>query len=229
MNDFAPEVTHGTWVASVATDDLVGSAIGDQWTLARSSRAILTDRTLLVAAIENSWDTRINVSQHTCEDRRSFHASATESTIMTDRDKAVAYFMQGYNCAQAVAAAFAASFGLEEAVALKLTAGFGAGMGGMRGTCGAVSALVFLAGLQAGAYPPEDRASKKALYDLTKKMVREFSFLHGTTCCAELLTKASCLPKPDPAERGAEYYAKRPCVRFVASAAEIISRTLRTG
>lgn len=145
---------------------------------------------------------------------------------MKHSDKAVAYFMQGYNCAQSIAAAFAGDFGLEEAMALKMTAGFGAGMGGLRGTCGAVSGMVFVAGLKAGAYAPEDRGAKKALYDLVKDMVLEFSNLHGTTCCAELLRKASCLPKPEPSERNADYYSKRPCVRFVASTAEIISRTL---
>jgi C_GCAxxG_C_C family probable redox protein len=134
--------------------------------------------------------------------------------------------MQGYNCAQSIAAAFAGDFALEEAMALKMTAGFGAGMGGLRGTCGAVSGIVFVAGLKAGAHTPEDRAAKKALYDLVKKMALEFSSLYETTCCAELLRKASCLSKPDPSERNAEYYAKRPCVRFVASAADIISRTL---
>jgi hypothetical protein len=99
-------------------------------------------------------------------------------------------------------------------------------MGGLRETCGAVSAMAYIAGLHAGAYAPEDLASKKALYDLVKKMVREFSEQHGTTCCRELLEKAACLAKCDPSERNAEYYATRPCARIVASAAEIISREL---
>ena len=154
------------------------------------------------------------------------HERFVTSVSMNHSDRAVAYFMQGYNCAQSIAAAFARDFGVEEAMALKMTAGFGAGMGAMRATCGAVSGMVFVAGLKAGAYAPDDRATKKALYDLVKKMVLEFSSLYGTTCCAELLGKASCLPNPDPSERNAEYYAKRPCVRFVASAADIISRTL---
>ena len=158
--------------------------------------------------------------------RKLPHDRVVTSATMKHSDRAVAYFMQGYNCAQSIGAAFAGEFGVEEAMALKTTAGFGAGMGGLRGTCGAVSGMVFVAGLKAGAYAPEERAAKKALYDLVKKMVLEFSNLHGTTCCAELLRKASCLPKPDPSERNAEYYAKRPCARFVASAAEIVVRSL---
>jgi C_GCAxxG_C_C family probable redox protein len=148
------------------------------------------------------------------------------SNIMKHSDKAAANFMQGYNCAQSTAAAFAEDFGLEEALVLKMTAGFGGGMGGLRETCGAVVAMAFIAGLHAGSYAPEDLAAKKALYDLVKKMVSEFSNQHGTTCCAELLAKASCPANLDPSERNAEYYATRPCARLVASAAEIISRTL---
>ncbi len=139
-------------------------------------------------------------------------------------DKAVELFMRGHNCAQATAAVFAEFFGLEEASVLKATAGFGGGRGGLRETCGAVSAMAYVAGLHMGDYPPEDNASKKALYDFVKSMDREFAERFGTTSCRELLTKASCLPKPDPSERNAEYYAKRPCAHFVVSAAAIIAK-----
>ncbi len=140
--------------------------------------------------------------------------------------KAVAFFEQGYNCAQATAAAFADHIGMEAKAVHKVMAGFGGGMGGSRGTCGAVSAMVFVAGAVAGGYAPTDRASKKALYDTVKKMLGEFSQRHATTSCYELLRSAACSPAPDPSERTAEYYAKRPCARFVASAADIAFRTL---
>jgi C_GCAxxG_C_C family probable redox protein len=142
-------------------------------------------------------------------------------------ERAVGYFKQGYNCAQATAVAFADDLGLEEETIVKLMAGFGGGMGGLRGTCGAVSAMVFAAGAFAGCYPPNDRAAKKALYDKVKQMIREFVEKHGTTNCRELLRSASCAAAPDPSERTEEYYAKRPCARFVATAADIIARTPR--
>jgi C_GCAxxG_C_C family probable redox protein len=141
-------------------------------------------------------------------------------------EKAVGYFKQGYNCAQATAAAFASEMRLDEGTVLRLMAGFGAGAGGLRETCGAVSAMVFAAGALAGDYPPGNRAAKKALYDTVKQMVREFAERHATTQCSELLRSASCDTGPDPSERTDEYYAKRPCARFVATAAEIIAKTL---
>lgn len=142
-------------------------------------------------------------------------------------DKAVGYFKQGYNCAQATAAAFADEMGLDEEVVLRTMAGFGAGMGGLRETCGAVSAMVFAAGALTGRYPPTDKTAKKALYDTVKQMTHSFAERHGTIRCADLLRSAACAAAPDPSERSAEYYAKRPCARFVATAADIIARTFR--
>ena len=140
---------------------------------------------------------------------------------MKHSDKAEALFMQGYNCAQATAAAFAEDFGLEPSFVLKSTAGLGAGIGGMRETCGAVGAMAYLAGLHIGPYAAGDTSAKTELYALIKKMVGEFTELHGTICCRELLEKASCTFNPDPSERTAEYYASRPCARIVASAADV--------
>lgn len=146
---------------------------------------------------------------------------------MQASEKAVGYFKQGYNCAQATAATFAQDLGLDEKTVLRVMAGFGAGVGGLRETCGAVSAMVFAAGALAGDYPPTDTAAKKALYDTVKRMVRAFADRHGTTVCSELLRSAACAAAPDPSERTDAYYAKRPCAHFVATAAEIVARTLR--
>jgi C_GCAxxG_C_C family probable redox protein len=146
---------------------------------------------------------------------------------MDPADKAIALFRQGYNCAQATAASFADRLELDEKVILRMMSGFGAGMGGLRETCGAVTAMVFVVGTVAGNHAPNDRACKKALYDTVKQMVREFADRHGTTSCAGLLQSASCPADPDPSERTDAYYAKRPCARLVATAAEILAKTLR--
>lgn len=53
----------------------------------------------------------------------------------------------GCNCAQAVALAFADALPLNEATLMKLAAGYGAGMGCMEATCGALVGAVMAAGL----------------------------------------------------------------------------------
>ena len=141
-------------------------------------------------------------------------------------EKAVDYFLRGYNCAQATAVPFAESCGLEVDTVLTMTAGFGGGIGGLRETCGAVSAMAFVAGLHIGPYAPDDIVVKKRLYDVVKQMVLAFTREHGTICCRELLEQASCQVSPDPSVRTPEYYATRPCAHIVAGAADIISRTL---
>lgn len=142
--------------------------------------------------------------------------------------KAIDYFHQGYNCAQSVFAAFAEELGLSEAAALRLPSAFGAGLGRMRGTCGAFSGLALIAGFKHGNLSP-DPADKERIFALTRKLADEFRTEFGSLQCRELLH----LP-PDaeegarPSERTAAYYAARPCERCVAfcaaKAAEILGK-----
>ena len=145
---------------------------------------------------------------------------------MPYKEHAAKFFTDGYNCAQATAAAFADHYGLRHDEVVRMTAGFGGGMGGQREQCGAVSAMIFMAGIAFGDYDPKDNAKKTELYSLVKKMTSEFREAYGTTNCRELLAKAAVLPKPDPSERTAEYYKARPCIRFVIKAAEIMKQNL---
>ena len=66
---------------------------------------------------------------------------------MSRGDIAKSYFLQGYNCAQAVLLAFEDAIGLDRDALLKLTLPFGGGMGRLRLTCGAVSGMVMALGL----------------------------------------------------------------------------------
>jgi C_GCAxxG_C_C family probable redox protein len=145
---------------------------------------------------------------------------------MTYSEKAAQMFFEGYNCAQATSIVFAEKFNITKEDMLAMSSGFGGGMGGLREQCGAVSAMVLIAGLAKGNYLPHDNKSKKELYDVVKKMSAEFKEKHGTTCCRELLAKASCLTSPDPSERNSEYYRKRPCVHIVETAVKIIENTI---
>jgi C_GCAxxG_C_C family probable redox protein len=143
---------------------------------------------------------------------------------MTHGEIAVDFFCKGYNCAQATAGAFAEEAGLDTSAVTTMMAGFGGGIGGTREMCGAVSGMVWALGLAQGSYDPQDNAAKTELYANVREAIHEFTEKFGTTTCRELLLKAGCLPKPDPAVRNAEYYAKRPCAHFVEAAAEIAAR-----
>lgn len=140
------------------------------------------------------------------------------------REKACELFCNGYNCAQATVGAFAEKIGLSLEDATTYAAGFGGGGAGTREVCGAISGLLFVAGKLHGAYDPLDNKAKTAFYKRVQGLIQEFTDEFGTTNCAELLKKAAILPKKEPSERTAAYYATRPCVRFVEKAAQLLEK-----
>lgn len=144
-------------------------------------------------------------------------------------DVARAYFERGYNCSQSVAAAFSREMGMEEDVVLGLASSFGGGMAGLRQMCGAVSGMFLVMGQLQGHYPPEDREAKQAHYAKLRDMAGRMEAQYGSLICAELLRRNDIIPKPDPSERDAEYYAKRPCSRYVEACARILEEELRGG
>lgn len=105
----------------------------------------------------------------------------------TRKEKAARLFKEGYNCSQAVFAAYADKYGIDEEMALKLSASFGGGMGRMREVCGAVSGMFMIAGLETGATDGKDVAGKKANYDMVQKMAEVYRKENGSIICKELL------------------------------------------
>ena len=153
----------------------------------------------------------------------------THEEIENRVERAKALFKQGFNCSQAVCAACADLYGMDEQTALRVAASFGGGIGRMRQTCGAACGMFILAGLENGSAIPGDAEGKKQNYVLVQNLAAKFKAENGSLICAELLGIAS--PKsshegkdftnPTPAERTEAYYQKRPCVEMVANAVRI--------
>ena len=140
---------------------------------------------------------------------------------MNHAEKARHLFLSGCSCSQAVFAAFADDFGMDQDTALRLASSFGGGMGGMRETCGAVSGMLMAAGMKWGYSKVGDLAVKTAHYARTRTLIEAFKAAHGTIVCRELLSALGELKK-DPSARTAEYYKVRPCVLFVETAAKLL-------
>lgn len=147
---------------------------------------------------------------------------------MEDRiELAVSLFKEGYNCSQAVVAAYADMYGFTREQALKMAASFGGGIGRMRKTCGAACGLFMLAGLETGCTDGKDREGKEANYKVVQALAEEFKKRNGSITCAELLGLKKSAPTPaTPEARTTEYYKKRPCVKMVEEAARIWSEYL---
>jgi C_GCAxxG_C_C family probable redox protein len=147
----------------------------------------------------------------------------------TKAEKARGYFDQGFNCAQAVFVAFAEEMGLDQATALRLSSSFGGGMGGLREVCGAVSGMFMVMGMLKGYDRPDDPEAKKRHYQKLQQMAAQMSEQHGTLICRDLLRQSQIKAAPVPAERGAAYYAKRPCARYVETCATLLEDALAEG
>ena len=136
---------------------------------------------------------------------------------MSRVEKSEALFLDGCNCAQAVFAAFADEFGLDEALAKRLACGLGGGVGRMREVCGAVSAAAMVIGMRLGP-------DKMKAYPVIQDFCAKFKAEAGSIVCRDLLEGTGATTGGAPEARTPEYYRKRPCVELVKLAVSLIPK-----
>ena len=135
-------------------------------------------------------------------------------------------FVEGYNCAQAVAAAFGDLTGLDEKTAARMVSCFGGGMGRMREVCGAVSGMLMVAGVLYGYDDPKATTEKRELYAQVQAMAGQFREELGSIVCRDLLKNPPSDPNPTP--RTEQFYKDRPCARMVGTAARIMDEFIES-
>lgn len=137
---------------------------------------------------------------------------------MTKTEKAETLFRSGCNCAQAVFAAFADGFGLDEELAKRVSCGLGGGVGRLREVCGAVTGATLVLGLRHGS-------DRTATYPAVQDFCSRFKAETGSLVCRELLSGTGATAGGAPEARTGEYYRKRPCVELVKLAARLLEET----
>ena len=143
-------------------------------------------------------------------------------------NQAVENFETGFNCAQSVFLAYSDVFELDLDMAKKMSVSFGGGMGRMREVCGTVSAMAMLAGFKYPVTDPSDQEARTRNYAMVQKMGDLFKENHETIICRQLLPAAEAASTaPAPSVRTQQFYAKRPCSRYVADAARIAGQMLK--
>ena len=145
---------------------------------------------------------------------------------MNHADSAASVFSQGFSCSQAVLSAYAAESGLDSDTALKVSAGFGAGMGRMAQTCGAVTGAYMVIGLKYGAVAGQDQESKQKTYRLVREFTQRFTAKNGSAVCRELLGCDISTPE------GFEEMKRKGlhgtvCVKMVRDACDLLDELLR--
>ena len=145
--------------------------------------------------------------------------------MSTKPDQAAATYINGFNCAQAVFSTYAEEFGIDRTNALKISCGFGAGMGRRQEVCGAVSGAILLIGCKHGKTIREDNAANDLTYKLVRELSEKFIAKHGSISCKELLGCNLLTPE------GQQFYKENnfrdlKCARYVHDAAELAETML---
>ncbi len=125
---------------------------------------------------------------------------------------AVAKHDKRYNCCQAVVCTYCDMFGIKEQDAFRMTEALGLGLSGLMETCGAVSAMMILAGLKNSDGNLENPETKRSSYALGKELADKFKEMNKSIVCREL--------KGGPL---------RSCTGCIADAAKIVEEVLFKG
>ena len=146
-------------------------------------------------------------------------------TEMSEVQRAVAVFKEGYSCSQAILSTYGTQLGLEREFALKIASTFGVGMGRMGKTCGAVTGALMVIGLKHGLVELADQNAKETTYALVREFMKKFTARNGSVECKVLL---GC----DLSTSEGIRYAKEKnqvstvCPKLVQQAAEILEDLL---
>lgn len=96
-------------------------------------------------------------------------------------------FKNGYNCAQAIACAYAEEMNMSEEDAFRLSEGFGGGLGHFGHTCGTCSAMVMVTSYQVCPDMSAIGNSKNITYPIVKDMVEKFIEENGYLNCFDII------------------------------------------
>ena len=93
---------------------------------------------------------------------------------------------RGYNCAQIVLCSYAEELGIDEETLFRISEGFGAGMGGMMQTCGAVTAMFMALGMANSSGDLQACDTKPQTMKKVRELAAEFEKKNGSIVCREL-------------------------------------------
>lgn len=131
-------------------------------------------------------------------------------------------FSNGFNCSQAILSTYCEEFGLDKETALKLSCGFGGGMGRCGATCGAVTGAYLLISLAYGQCEKNDDLAKEKTYALVQEFAKKFEERNKTTICRELLE----VDLMNGDKQKASQQVSKICPKVIKDAAEIIESIL---
>ncbi len=121
--------------------------------------------------------------------------------------------------------AYSDDVNVDKNTALKISCGFGAGMGRKQEVCGAVTGGIIAIGAKYGRGEDDEQSATEKTYEKTKELLDKFQTKHGTIICLELLDGCNLMT-----EKGQKYFQENrlknkicsECVRDVVQILENI-------
>ena len=143
-------------------------------------------------------------------------------------DLAKQYHARGYGCGQAVLAAFAEDYGLNEETSLRISTGFGSGMGRMCEVCGALTGAFMVIGLKYGKVITDGTrygTDTETTYRLVAELAKKFQEKNGSIYCRDLI--GHDLSNPDERAKVIQLgLFKTTCGKAILDAVELLEETL---
>jgi len=142
---------------------------------------------------------------------------------MTRPEEAEQAFRKGTNCCQAILVTYGPALGLDEATALRMGSGMGAGIGWTGRVCGAANGACLVLGLKYGA--TQRTGSREEALQKTREFLELFEKRVGSVDCLALM--GCSLQQPAERAKAKEqglYQTK--CTRYVREAALILEEML---
>lgn len=145
---------------------------------------------------------------------------------MGTSEESAELFLGGLSCSQSVFIPQAKALGLDPTAAARIASGFGAGMGKMQKTCGALTGAFMALGLRDGFGEAQDAAGKARVTAEVREAAAAFEARFGTMDCASLL---GCDLNTEEGQRFHRESGQREgtcleCVRFAAGLAAAPAR-----
>jgi C_GCAxxG_C_C family probable redox protein len=103
------------------------------------------------------------------------------------QEKAVGLMDSGFNCSQSVLSSYSEILNFDKELALSVSCGFGAGMGRLQETCGAVTGAYMVFGIYCSKKFKDNGARKSQSYLMVQAFNKRFIEKHKTTDCSGLL------------------------------------------
>jgi len=140
-------------------------------------------------------------------------------------EKAIQSFNEGYNCAQSVLSVFADELEIDMNFAMSISSGFGAGMGRLQETCGAVTGAFMVIGLYNRKKYANNIDLKEASSIMIQEFTQNFKSANRTISCKSLLNCDLNTPE------GQEYFdinnlIENVCEKCIADSIRIINKLI---